>query len=330
MGLTLPKWYMARFKSHQNFLQKDNSEVDLPVLDNATSEPRRSDLQEPGMHESTSELSHPVVRKTHSKRLSGREEKKRLEALQKRREKLPRGPPFANKKLDRRSLGYEYKKAVEPATSDEDYEALDAARARLDDMYNDEEGSEDYDVEDAVLEDDDSEQAHLGVQDADRTGLETSATHQESVESTAAEFTTTSWRQLILESGDSSVKSKRAERNKSATSPATDFNSAIGALMFESDDSPVEHELVGKSEWPARHGWFPQHCQATLDALSIKSHTTKEVAACEPDRLLITSTIDDITLPRLPPTTKEVAIYEPERLRVIVAPGEPDRMMVAL
>jgi hypothetical protein len=65
----------------------------------------------------------------------------------------------------------------------------------------------------------------------------------------------------------------------------------------------------------------------TLVALSKELHAKKKAAASGLGRALAASTLDDIALPKLPPTTKEVAAYEPDRLRLIVAPRELDRLI---
>jgi hypothetical protein len=89
-------------------------------------------------------------------------------------------------------------------------------------------------------------------------------------------------------------------------------------MMLESDDSP---NARGVREWPVRHGWFPQRCEITLDvALSKKPRLTEEVKSYQLDQLLAGPTLDVITLPKLAHTTKELAAYDPDRLRVIVAP----------
>jgi hypothetical protein len=220
--------------------------------------------------------------------------------------------------LDQRRLGYENRIPEKQVTSDEDFEALDAARARLDDMGTDEQSSMDYNTEHAVLEDADSQQTHLEDKDANQTGLETSATQPEGIEPTAAEFTSSSWRQLLLESAAASIEPETAKRKNRAKLPATDFDSAIGAMMLESDDSP---NARGVREWPVRHGWFPQRCEITLDvALSKRPQTTEEEKTYALDGLLAAPTLDVITLPDLSHSKKEVAAYDPDRLRVIVAP----------
>lgn len=238
-----------------------------------------------------------------------------------------------HKDLDEGSLGHRYQIAEEQATNYEDLEALDSAPERLYDMGTDAEISEDYVTDHAFLEDADSNQIHLGD---DQTGLEASVTHQESNESTDAGFTSSSWRQFMRKSGDSPRKLETVPGQGRAKPTSSDFDRAMEAIMF------------GESEWPVRHGWYPQHCQITLDvAMSKNPHDKKQEAACEPDRQLAASsldvappkiprttkkvaaaepdrplagpTLDDIALPPLQ-TTKEVAIYEPGRLRLVVAP----------
>jgi hypothetical protein len=364
MGLALPKWYMAKSGSYHVYLQKDRSEFDPPDFHKATSESSQPDLQEgrsgpdqPEPQMVRSELDPPdlqktrfkmephdwqrtkskssiaIIRKTHStKRGNMRNIRKNggLEALHMRQEEAGQNP-FENKDLGQRRLGYEHRTSEKQVTSDEDFEALDAARARLDDMATDEESSLDYDSAHAVLENADSKQTHLGDQDADQTGLETSATQQESTEPTAAEFTSSSWRQLVLESAAASIEPETAKRRNRAKSPATDFDSAIGAMMLESDESPMERKLVGGKEWPVRHGWFPQCCEITLDVALSKTkrpQTTEEVKSYQLDQLLAEPTLDVITLPKLTHITKELAAYDPDRLRVIVAPpGELDGLI---
>lgn len=220
--------------------------------------------------------------------------------------------------MDEGSSGHRFRIAEEQATSDGDLEALDAAPVWRYHSGPHEEICEDYGTEHAVLEDANSEQTHLGDQDADRMGLETPTTHQESIEPTAAEYNSSSWMKLIRESGDAQRDPETTPKQKSTRSPATDFDRALGAIMMEeSDGSPMEHELVSEREWPVRHGWFPQRCQITLDvALSKDSDAKEEVAACEPDRLLADPTLDNVALTESD-AKEEVAVREPDRLLAV-------------
>ena len=342
MGLSLPKWYMA--KSYQPESKKARADLDQHDLQKVQSE-----LDQPDLHQDRSPSDGIVAQNKWSlKPPSRRERKRRRELRHTPHEKVHRGLSEHND-LDEGSLGHRYQIAEEQATSDEDLEALDAAPERLYDMDTDAEICEDYGTEHAVLEDADSNQTHLGDEDADQSGLESSASHPGSIEPTDAGFTSSSWRQLMRRSGDSPRKLETAPRQGRAKLKASDFDTAMEAMMLgEGDGFPMEHELVGESEWPVRHGWYPQHCQITLDvATSKKPYDKKEAAACEPDRQLAASsldvapsglphtttkvaatelnpplaalTLDDIALPP-PHTTKEVAAYEPDRLRLIVAP----------
>lgn len=328
MGLALPIWYTTNLRSYRRKYRSEANQLDLQETE---SELDQSDLHKvksnqdpqldsPDLQEAASESSHAVIRKTRSsKRFNMRNIRKNgaLEALHMRLEKAGQGP-FENSDSDQRRLGYEYRTSRKQATSDEDFEALDAARARIDDMAADEESSLDHDTEHVVLEDADSKQTQLRDQDADQTGLETSATQQEFTKPTAAEFTSSSWTQLVLESAAASIELETAKRKNRAKLPATDFDSAIGAMMLESDDSP---KARGVREWPVRHAWFPQRCEITLDvALSKRPQATEEEKTYALDGLLAAPTLDVITLPDLSHTTKEVAAYDPDRLRVIVAP----------
>lgn len=375
MGLRLPEWYMEKSKSYEPRRYKTRSELiqhnlhvarpelDQSDLNQARSEPNqldfdkakpelnqsdaynaRSEPNQSELREVESEWGRTLIRKTHPTRLPSRAERRRMESFRRRQAALEQGPS-ENKVLDQRNLGYKHRTTEEQVTSDENFEALDAARARLDDMDAGDEIAEDYDIEQAVLEDADLKSAHLEDQDADQAGLETSATHQESVEPTAAEFTSSSWRQLVLESSGPSTEPKTAKRKKSATSPDSGFGSAIGALMIESDDSPMKRELASGKEWPISHGWFPQRCQITLDiALSKKHHPTEEVAACGPDPMLSTSTPSDVALSENLQTTKQEEAYEldpllagptlndvvlSEKPTKELAAGELDRLLAA-
>jgi dsRNA-specific ribonuclease len=328
MGLALPLWYTTNLKSYRRKYRSEANQLDLqetePELDQSDLHKVKSNqdpqLDSPDLQEAEYESSHAVIRKTRSsKRFNMRNIRKNggLEALHMRLEEAGQGP-FEKSDSDQRRLGYEYRASRKQATSDEDFEALDAARARIDDMGADEESSLDHDTEHAVLEDADSKQTQIRDQDADQTGLETSATQQEITKPAAAEFTSSSWRQLVLESAAASSEPETAKRKNRAKLPATDFDSAIGAMMLESDDSP---NARGVREWPVRHGWFPQRCEITLDvALSKKPRLTEEVKSYQLDQLLAGPTLDVITLPKLAHTTKELAAYDPDRLRVIVAP----------
>lgn len=341
MGLRLPEWYMEkselyeprRYKTRSELIRHNlhvaRPELDQSDLNQARSGPKQLDFDKakPELNQSDvydtrserkqselrnveSEWGRTLIRKTHPTRLPNRSERRRMEWFHRRQAALNQSPS-EDKVLDQRNLGYPTQTTEEQVTSDEDFEALDAARARLDDMDAGDETPEDYDIEQAVLEDADLKSAHVEDQDADQTGLETSATHQESVEPTAAEFTSSSWRQVVLESSGPSTEPKTAKRKKSATSPDSGFDSAIGALMIESDDSPMKRELASGDEWPIRHGWFPQRCQITLDiALSKKHHPMEEVAACEPDPLMAAPTPDDVALSKNLQTTKQEEAYE--------------------
>jgi hypothetical protein len=372
MGLVLPNWYTssksasyprdlqkARFEQKtldlhkatsepsQPDLQKAN-ELNRPELQKARSEPNQSELHEaksetnrPDLHTIRSESDRFSIRKIHPERTPPKREIRRLKALGKLQHKIGQGL-FVNEDSNQGNIGYQFQTVEEQVTSDGDFETLDAARARLEDMDTDEKSFEDSDTEHAVVEDVQSKQAHLEDQDADQTHFETSATHEESDEPTAAEFISSSWRELIRKSGDSSTKSETALRQKRGKSPATDFDNAIGAFMIESDGSMVERELVGGSEWPVRHGWFPQRCQITLDVALPKK---KEVAAPEPEQLQAVPSLEDVALLEKPPTTNEVAFCELDGLLSAstsddVAPKEslskkelvarePDRLPVA-
>lgn len=336
MGLTLPKWYTVDSKSYQKHLEKYSSEPNQPDLQEVKSELNQFELHKaksnqdpqpdsPDLQEATPKPSHAVVRKTNSsKRLNMRNIRKNggLQAPHMGQEKICQDP-FENRDLDERPLGYEYRISEKQVTSDDDFEALDAARARLDDVATDEESSMDYDTERAVLENADSKQTHLGDQNADQTGLEASAAQQESTEPTAAAFTSSSWRKLVLESAAASIAPKTAKRRNRNKSPAIDFDSAIGAMMLESDDSPIKRKLVDREEWPVRHGWSPQRCEITLEVAlpkTKKPQTTEEAKSYQRDQLLAAPTLNVITLPKLTHKTKEVAAYDPNRLRVIVTP----------
>jgi hypothetical protein len=331
MGLVLPTWYTARSKLYQPELQKARAEFDQPEFQKARAALEQYDLQKAragldqpdlrshpnrsDLHEDKSELHRIVVQKQEPAKKSSRRERRRLETLHKPQEKVDRGLS-EHMDLDEGSFGYRYRIAEEQATSDEDLEALDAAPVWRYHSDTHEEICEDYGTEHAVLEDANSDQTHFGDQDADRTGLETPTTHQERIEPTAAKLTSSSWRELMRGSGDSQRELGTTPKQKSDKSTATEFDRAMGAMMLEEcDGSLVEHELVGRSEWPVRHGWFPQRCQITLDvALSKQPDAKEEVAACEPDRPPTAPTLDDATLSEQVESKEEVAAYEPDSL----------------
>lgn len=332
MGLTLPTWYTARSMLYQPELQNAQAELDQPEFQKARAaleqydmRKARAELDQPDLrsqpsrselHEDQSEPHRIVVQnKAPPKKPSRRERRRLLETLQKPQEKVDRGLS-EHKYLDEGSFGYRYRIAEEQATSDEDLEALDAAPVWRYYSGTHEEIYEDYGTEHAVLEGAIAERTHLGDQDADHTGLETSTTHQESIKPTAAKFTSSSWRELMRGSGDSQREPETTPKQKSARSPATDFDRAMGAMMLEETDGfPLEHELVGGREWPVRHVWFPQRCQITLDvALSKQSDAKEELAACEPDRPPTAPILDDATLSKGADAKEDVAACEPVSL----------------
>ena len=211
----------------------------------------------------------PDLRKARSK-LDRPRAKKRLELLARRQDTVDQGLA-EHSDSDRGGLYFRYHPTEEQATSDGDFEALDAARARLDDMGTDEERFEGYDIEHDILEDANSMKAYLEDPDADQPGLETPATRRERIGSTAAELTSSSWKAVMRGSSGSPVETETAQRQGSARLPTADFDSAIGAFMVESDGSLEDREIAGEPTWPVRHGWAPQQCQITLDvALSNK------------------------------------------------------------
>ena len=375
MGLSLPKWYMAKSRLYQHESQDARAEleqydlrktglkqyqrglqkarIELNQID-LRSQPKQSDLQQ-----AKSEMHRIVTQKQEPAKKPGRRERRRVsESLHKPQEKVDRGLS-RHKNSDEESFGYRYQITEGQATSDEDLEALDGNPVRTYDLRINEESCEDYDAEHAVLEDANN-QAHLRDQDADQTGLETPATHHESIETRTARFTSSSWRELMRGSDNSQRELKNAPRQKAAKPPATDFDRALRAMMLEENDGfPTEHELEGGKKWPVRHGWFPQRCQITLDVALSKDSSEEEevadcepnkpptvpklddatlmkdpdakeeVAACKPDSLLATSSLDDVAPSEIPETTKKVAAYEPDRMPVAstlddVALSEPD------
>lgn len=338
MGLMLPDWYtFSRSASYSRDLQKARFELKTLDLHKDTSEPSQPDLQkagfeisrpelqrakpelnQPELQNARSESDHVSIRKIHPEKLPPKRERRRLKAFRQFQDKINQGLP-EDENSNQGSTRYQFQTIEEQVTSDEDFETLDATRARLDDMSTDEKSPEDYYTEHAVVEDVESKQAHLEDQDANQTYLETSATHQESIEPTAAEFTSSSWKELIRRNDDSSPEPETAPRQKRTESPVPESDKAMRALMMERDGSLVERELVGGGEWPARHGWFPQRCQITLDVVLSKK---KEVAAPEPERLQAAPSLEDVALLGKPHTTEEVAAPALDELMFASTPDD--------